>query len=340
MNPRRAWLVIAALAVTLLAVALGVATLLESRTRAFAGFRGLAIWKIDVHEQADPEVLGAAVNWAASQGILGVVNLAGGHAGGGLERQLEAARRFPGRVVVFMVLDPEGCCDAAWADRESARLVSGRSLGARGVHVPRDLAGPDGAPVPLDAPALEPVWEVVEGLGLPVAVHPGEGPDGTAQLGRLLDRRPGVRFLAAGMAGLADDPAALSALLAAHPNLLVDTAGSVDALGRRPDAARELLTTHADRVLYGSDLLWVQGPRPEQRALVLGEGPPVRSGEEVRRFFESTWRFLETRDPSIPPVRPETAGTLGGVGLPRDVLERIYRGNAQRLLGFGDLGDR
>jgi predicted TIM-barrel fold metal-dependent hydrolase len=341
MNPRRAWISVVALAAALLAGAVAAATALEPWTRGFAGFRGLDTWKIDVHQHADPEVLGAAVNWAASQGILGIVNLGGGHAGAGLERQLEAAARFPGRVQVFMGIDASGCCGDAWAERESARLVAGRALGARGVHVPRDLADASGVPVPLDAPALAPVWEIVDGLSIPVALHPGTAPDAPGRLSRLLDRHPTVTFLALRFADLASDPAAAGALLDRHANLVVDTGGAIADLGRHPEAARAVIVAHADRVLLGTDLIWLQGPRPELRALILGSGQPVRSVEAVRRFFDSTWRFLETRDPGIPTPRPEPDDpTLTGMGLPRDVLEKLFHGNARRVLGFGDLEAR
>ena len=338
MTPRRAWFAISALALLLLAVALAAATALESRTRGFAGFRGLGIWKIDFHEQADPEVLGAAVNVAASQGILGLVNLGGGQSGAGLERHIEAASRFPGRVLVLMSLDGRGCCDADWADRESARLVTGRALGARGLHVPRDLAGPRGVPVRLDSRALDPVWTTAGGLGIPVAIHRGAGPDATGELTRLVERHPGIPFVALHLADLAGDPAALSSMLERLPNLHLDTSGSVVDLARDPERSRELLVAHADRVLFGTDLVWMQGPKPELRALVLGSGPPVRSLEQLRRFFDSTWRFYETRDTAIPTPTPSAGDpSLQGLGLPRDVLTRIFHGNARKLLGFADL---
>jgi predicted TIM-barrel fold metal-dependent hydrolase len=339
MTPRRAWLSASALAIGLLTLALVAATVLEPHTRGFARFQPLGIWKIDFHVQADPEVLGYAVNVAASQGILGLVNLGGGFAGGGLERQLEAAARFPGRVLVFMDLDERGCCDADWADRETARLVTGRALGARGVHVPRALVAADGAPVPLDADLLSPVWKTVEGLGIPVALHAGNGPGDGDRLVRLLERHPRLPVVALQMADRAADPAALGALLDRLPNLHVDTAGSLPAMARDPEATRALLEAHADRFLLGTDLVWLQGPRPELRALVIGSGPPVRSREPLLRFFDSTWRFYESRESDIPgPMAGDWP--MQGIALPREVLERVFRDNARALLGFGDLDPR
>jgi hypothetical protein len=317
-----------ALALVLLGTAVAVGTVLEPHTRDFDRFVGLAIWKIDVHERIDPEVLGYAVNVASSQGILGIVNLGGGHAGGGLERHVEAAARFPGRVLVFMELDERGCCDAAWADRETARLVEGRALGARGLHVP--------SAIPLDSPSLAPIWQAAAGLQIPVAFHPGTGPEARERMVRLVERNPGIPFLALEMAGMGGNPAALGAILAKFPNLHVDTGSSIPEMARDPEGTRALLSAHAGRILLGTDLMWLQGPRPEQRALVIGQGPPIRSREPLSRFFDSTWRFFESSDEGIPgPV----AGDLPvvGLGLPRDALKAMYQGNARKLLGFGDL---
>jgi predicted TIM-barrel fold metal-dependent hydrolase len=336
MTPGRAWLAATALATVLLAVAVGAATLLEPHTRGFDRFQGLAIWKIDVHQRIDPEVLGYAVNVGSSQGILGIVNLGGGHAGGGLEQHLEAAARFPGRVLVFMELDERGCCDQAWADRETARLVAGRALGARGLHVHRRLVSPGGEPVALDAPSLDPVWQVVAGLGIPVAFEPGTGPEARERMVKLVEGQPKIPFVALDMAGLGGNPAALGALLSRLGNLHVDTAGSIPEMARDPEATRELLAAHADRVLLGTDLAWLQGPRPEQRALLIGGGAPVRTREPLLRFFDSTWRFFESRDLDIPgPVTGDAA--VEGLALPQHVLERVFRDNARKLLGFGDL---
>jgi predicted TIM-barrel fold metal-dependent hydrolase len=336
MTPRRAWISAATLSVVLLVVAVGTATVLEPHTRGFDRFQGLGIWKIDFHQRIDPEVLGYAVNVAASQGILGIVNLGGGHAGGGLERHLEAAARFPGRVLVFMELDERGCCDAAWVDREVARLVNGRALGARGLHVPRRLVGADGTAVPLDAPALDPLWQSVTGLLLPVALPPGADRAERERIVALVAARPSIPFVALGMAGLAQNPGVLGSLLARYPNLHVDTANAIPAMARDPEGTRALLEAHADRVLLGTDLAWFQGPRPEQRALSIGDGAPVRSREPLLRFFDSTWRFLESREAAIPgPVAGDP--TVEGLALPRPVLEKILRDNARRVVGFGDL---
>ena len=152
----------------------------------------------------------------------------------------------------------------------------------------------------------------------------------------LVAAQPSIPFVALGMAGLAHNPGVLGALLTRYPNLHVDTASAIPAMARDPEKTRALLEAHADRVLLGTDLAWLQGPRPEQRALSIGEGAPVRSREPLLRFFDTTWRFFESRETAIPgPVAGDP--TVEGLALPGAALEKIFRDNARRLVGFGDL---
>jgi len=360
MNPRRAWVTVVLLALGILLVVWALAAYLEAR-RERAEPRFLDVWKIDAHERADPDALALAMNLAATQRIRGLVDYAGGHVGDGLEARVAAAARFPGRVAVFMELDLEGCCGEAWSGREVVRMVQGRAGGARGLSVPGDLglSVRDGAGrrVAVDAPELEPIWDMAWRLELPVAVHalpgPGSPPVGTGgasgedgrarakgwqaaldEFVRVVERHPQVSFIASRFANDAEDPAEVARLLDRLPNLYVDTASCLEELGRKPEPTRAAILAHADRVLFGTGLRFLPGPKPDLNAVVLGLGRPARSVAEIRRFFESTWRFFESRDAGIPAPAPDGTGTLEGLGLPRTVLEKVYHANAERLLGF------
>jgi hypothetical protein len=62
-----------------------------------------------------------------------------------------------------------------------------------------------------------------------------------------------------------------------------------------------------------------------------GATPP--GPDDVERFFGSTWRFFETRDTAIPTPTPiQGRWNIDGLGLPPDVLEKLYAKNAERLL--------
>jgi predicted TIM-barrel fold metal-dependent hydrolase len=94
--------------------------------------------------------------------------------------------------------------------------------------------------------------------------------------------------------------------------LYVDFASRIAELGRQPYTARKFFVKYADRILYGTD-----GPWPELRITYY-------------------WRFLETFDENFPYSEkeppPQGMWRIHGLGLPDDVLQKVYHENALRLL--------
>jgi predicted TIM-barrel fold metal-dependent hydrolase len=331
----RAIALVGALCLAMLALALGATRAVE---RAHPGitrpehepFAPLRIPKIDVHQRFAPGTLEPALRVAQADGIGALVNLSGGAEGGELDAQLAAARPYGDRVIVFMNLDGEGCCGEAWVAREAARLARGKALGARGLAVGQE---PPGAG--LASGRGEPIWEACAALGLPVALGEVGAPDERI---RLIERHPRISFIGTNFWDSPDDPAAVARLMDRMPNLWVDTAGSVLELGLRPESARQAILAHPDRVLFGTGIRYVEAG--DQQGIVLGAGQPILfdpkllGGEDRYIFFASAFRFFETRDADIPSPTPGLGDrNLGGIGLPREVLQRIYHRNAERLLG-------
>lgn len=97
-----------------------------------------------------------------------------------------------------------------------------------------------------------------------------------------------------------------------YPNLSIDPASRINELGRQPYTARDFLIRYADRIVFGTD-----GPWPEVRV----------------RYY---WRFFETRDEYFPysekEFPPQGLWRIYGVHLPDEVLRKIYRDNAARLI--------
>lgn len=125
-------------------------------------------------------------------------------------------------------------------------------------------------------------------------------------------RHPKTTFVAAHVAGSSENLARAACLLDAHPNVYVDISARASELGRQPFTAREFFVRYSDRIVFGTDLL-----------------PDVSM---YRLYF----RFLETRDEYF--EYPSHASRQGrwniyGLGLPDDVLRKVYRENALRLLG-------
>ncbi len=369
-SPARTWATVLGLSAAVAAGVLALATSLHGHVPEEERFRMAPIQRIDAHQHVGPETLADSLRLVGTQGIRGLVNLSGGWAGGELEAQIQAAARFPGRVVVFMELDFDGCCGAAWSAREVARLAQGRAMGARGLAVSRalgltvrDAAGR----VPIGAPGLEPVWRACAAMSLPVAIDSGDAraffePPGPAneryeelrlspqrswadrsryppwhtvfgEYLRAVERHPDVRFLGVHFGNDAEDPAEVSRQLDRLPNLWIDIASRVPELGRRAGAARAAILAHPDRVLFGTDLQWIEGP--ELKAVIPGAGPPASDPGELRRFFLGIYRFLETGDRAIPSPTPvQGRWDVAGLELPRPVLDRVYRLNAERFFGL------
>ena len=100
-------------------------------------------------------------------------------------------------------------------------------------------------------------------------------------------------------------------------------------LGRKPAEVARAIAAHQDRVLFGTDIQIGDGH------VVLGAGDAHIPGRaEVDRFFGATWRFFETRDRQFEHPTPiQGRWMIDGIGLARDVLEKVYYRNAERLLG-------
>jgi predicted TIM-barrel fold metal-dependent hydrolase len=331
----RAAAAVAALCSAAVAVALGGTAAVERAFPAVAAREpetfALDLRRVDLHQHLGPRTVDLAVQIARLHGIDVLVNLSGGAAGQGLDEQLAAASRHPGRVVTFANLDLRGCCDEPWGRREAEALARARALGARGLAV---------AEQPLAGPGADAVLDACAALGLPVTLEAhGEAPALADSTLGAVARHPGVAFVAARFARQAHDPDEAARLLERHPNLHLDLGASVPRLGRVPEAARRVILAHRERVLFATDVQYVEGQ--DRSGIVLAEGDPILvdakllGGKERRLFFEGVLRFLETRDAAIPSPAPLLqTDDIAGIGLPRDVLRDVYRRNAERLLGL------
>jgi predicted TIM-barrel fold metal-dependent hydrolase len=317
--------------------------------------------KIDVHTHLSPNGLGHVLPLLAAQGIRKVVNLSGGREGQGLEAQLAAAAQAGGAVIVF-------CTPDLLAPDAAAELERMHALGCRGMKIFKSLGlmlqRPDGSLVPVDDPALDPLFEKAGALGMPVAIHTGDPkafwqpvspanerydelrvhPDWALagksvpsweqlleQFERRVARHKHTTFIGLHFGNAAEEPKRVDAMLQRNPNLVVETAARIPELGRTdPAVLRDIFLRHQDRILFGTDL--AAGDRPGQ--LVLGSpSDTLPTPADVDRFFGSTWRFFETHDRRFPhPTAIQGNWTIDGIGLPRDVLRKIYWDNAVRVL--------
>lgn len=292
-------------------------------------------------------------------GVLAMVDLDGGFG----ERLDAAIARWqtphPTRFVVFAGLDPDSwATDPDFGATEAARLRDSVRSGARGLKVWKTLGlharDPQGALVLPDDERLGPIWDEAAALAIPVLIHIADPvaffepldaanerweelqghpdwhfwpPLGARQpfgfptfdalmdsLDRLLGRHSATTFIGAHVGCAAEDLDRVASMLERHPNYHVDIAARLGELGRQPYTAREFFVRWADRIVFGTDV----------------PGDPV-----TNRIY---YRFLETRDESFPYDTEDPPGQgrwrIHGLGLPDDVLRRVYADNARRLLGM------
>jgi predicted TIM-barrel fold metal-dependent hydrolase len=128
----------------------------------------------------------------------------------------------------------------------------------------------------------------------------------------LLERHPATMFIGAHVGCAAEDLDRVSSMLERHQNFHCDIAARIAELGRQPYTTREFVIRWQDRVLFGTDM----APDPA--------------------WYGVYYRFLETADEAFdydvegPPSQGRWQ--IHGLGLPVEVLEKVYRSNALRLI--------
>jgi hypothetical protein len=279
------------------------------------------------------------------------------------EQQADAVsllQRYPARVAFAATFSVEGFASAGWAERAIGSLEAAQRQGAVGVKIWKNigmqLRDPDGSYVMADDPRLEPVFAWIERSHLVLLAHQAEprncwlpmekmtvGSDREyfsahpqyymyqhpempphqsilAARDRMLARHPALRFDAVHLASLEWDVDEVARFLDRFPQARLDMAARLVHLQYQSVAqrakVRRFLMRYQDRILYGSDDNY--GPGDADAAAV----------QEVHDGWVDDWRFLATRDELH---SPDFAGSFRGLHLPRTVIDKIYRRNAQAL---------
>jgi predicted TIM-barrel fold metal-dependent hydrolase len=324
------------------------------------------IAKVDMHTHIDPEIAQQARKFLESQGIGRAINLSGGTPDNGLEDTIAMATMTGGYYIAFANVNFEGIGEPGWSKREVAQLERAKKMGARGVKIAKNLGlrvlFTDGRRVPVDDPVLDPLFDAMARLKMPLAIHTGDpkaffDPMGSTnermdeltshpmwsfadrsvfptwealygEFERRVRRSSNTTIIGVHFGNDPEDPERVERMLKDYPNFYVDTAARVPEIGRKPKETRRVIMTYPDRVLFGTDVQI----GPGMLVLGAGEGRGHPKGE-VDRFFLSTWEFFETAHKKFAHPTPiQGRWTIDGIDLPPDVLEKVYHGNAERLL--------
>jgi predicted TIM-barrel fold metal-dependent hydrolase len=310
----------------------------------------------DAHNHLGPEFGG---NWIARPvdeliaamdrlGISRLVDLDGGWGEAIFDAHLAHFKEpYPDRFLVFGGIEWPSWAEEGdrFGEASARRLEAEVRRGAEGLKVWKVLGlrvrDHRGARAPVDDPRLDPVFETAAELHIPVLIHIADpiaffdpadrfneqvevleqvpdwhfyGPE-YPPFQQLMDefvarfeRHPRATFVAAHVASYPENLGWVGSMLDAHPNVYVDISARINELGRQPYTAREFFIRYQDRILFGSDC------------------PP---GSDSYPLY---YRFLETWDEYF-----DYGGGLGrwriyGVSLPDEVLDKLYRRNAERVI--------
>ena len=227
-------------------------------------------------------------------------------------------------------------------------------MGARGLKVLKELGlehrDAAGRLINVDDPGLSDIWDEAGKLGVPVLIHQAN-PSGffepvtpenehyeslkkypswssadskfprkeelIKRRDNLVKQHPNTIFILPHVANFAENLSYVSELLDENANVYIDFSARMDELGRQPYTAREFFIKHQERIVFGTDM-------------------PADTEDSID-MYRSYFRFLETYDESF--YVPDYDGTfqrarwpICGIGLPKDVLAKIYYKNILEII--------
>jgi predicted TIM-barrel fold metal-dependent hydrolase len=284
--------------------------------------------------------------------LAAIVNL-DGMWGEELEANLDRYdRAHPHRFFTFAHADWSLVAQPDFGARMARQLEDSVRRGAQGLKVWKTLGlryrDAEDRLIPIDDPRLFDLWEAAAGCGVPVLIHIADpvaffqplsprnerweelhahpdwhffGPEFPSfeelisQFESLIASHPRTTFIGAHVGCYAENLGWVRTMLDRYPNFNLDIAARLAELGRQPYTAGRFFRDYADRIVFGLDIF-----------------PPAAAD------YAPYFRFLETEDEYFP-YAPSGQGGQGrwriyGIGLPDDVLQRVYHDTAARLLGL------
>ena len=258
----------------------------------------------------------------------------------------DMVKPYPGRFIVFTQIDWSKINDPDFSELMVRQIDDSVRRGARGLKILKELGlvvrDASGKLITIDDPRLDAVWEECGRLRIPVFIHTAdpeaffhpidahneryeeliEHPDWSfygrdypslqdlmAQRDRMFAKHPHTTFVALHFGSWPENLDFVEQTLQRFPNVMIETGAREGELGRQPNRARAIFMKYSDRIMFGTD-----------------EG----AGESM---YKNYFRWLETADEYFPYAQYPAQGRwmIYGLGLPDQVLEKVYHRNAEKL---------
>jgi len=290
-----------------------------------------------------------------------MVNLTGGVGKGLVEAIGKYQTPHPNRFLTFTEPWWERSNQRGYSQFQADEIVRAHKAGARGLKVLKTLGLylrekiSTGPLVKVDDKRFDPMWEACGSLGIPVAIHVSDpeafflpidrfnerfeelnnhpdwsfyGKDfpNNAEIlearNRVLARHPKTQFIVLHVGNDAENLPYVSECMDRFPNMQVEVGARIGELGRQPRMSRKFIEKYQDRILFGTD------------AVPHGTDTPQQVFTD--QLYEIYYRFLETEDEYFDyapaKVPPQGRWRIYGLGLPDEILKKVYYENAARLL--------
>ena len=272
------------------------------------------------------------------------------------------SQQFPERVAYATTLSVENWNEPAWQEQTIAYLKDSFAKGAIAVKVWKnigmELKDQEGKFVMIDHPRFDPVLDYLEQQKIPLVSHQGEPrncwlpvaemtvegdknyfsehpqyhmylhpeypsyEDQIKARDHMLEKHPGLQVVSVHLGSLEWSVDELAKRLDKYPNMAVDMAARISHLQHQAvtdwQKVHDFLIKYQDRLLYATDLGF-SAPATD----------PAEAYQHAHNTWLEDWRFFVT-DEVI--TNRQVTGEFKGMKLPREVVDKIFRENAEKWL--------
>ncbi|WP_439482518.1 amidohydrolase family protein [Cyclobacterium plantarum] len=306
---------------------------------------------IDMHAHPYAKSEAALDEWVTIMDKVGIEKtiIQSYQTGAAFDSLVAVYNKYPDRFILYCGFDYSGFEEDDFGDAAIKELERCFSVGAKGVGELGDkgkglfYSKPTKAfGMHINDPKMKPLLEKCAELGMPVSIHVAEPiwmyqpmdarNDGLmnafkwrlddqkgivdhggmiAILEEAISQNPKTTFIACHYANSSYDLGILGNLFDKYPNLYADNSARYAETATIPRTVKKFYTQFADRLVYGTDM---------------------GISEEM---YRTTLRILETADEHFYDRNISSYHwAMNGYDLPTDVLEKVYRGNALKILNL------